>query len=194
MTGYDEILAFWLDEIGPEGWYAGTDAVDRACRERFLDCWRDLSGGGFKDWLTNARGGLAYVVVADQFPRNIHRGTGKSFATDPLARKAAATALDHGWDLEIAGLARQFFYMPFVHSENDEDQARAVNLFRARLPEGSENLFHARAHQRIIREFGRFPFRNKALGRDNTPAEEAFMQAGAYREFVRRMRAEEQAS
>lgn len=188
MTNPEDVLEFWLEEIGPEGWYAGTAKVDDACRDRFGATWQDLHDGRLEDWAKTARGALAYLIVADQFARNIHRGNGKSFATDSKARAVARKAIERDWDLEFGSPVRQFFYMPLEHSENDVDQALAVRLFSERLPESPENLLHAKAHQAIIRRFGRFPFRNGALGRDSTAAEEEFMTKGAYKAFVADMR------
>lgn len=183
----DDVLAFWLNEVGPKGWFAATSAVDDAVRSRFSGLWRVAADGGISDWADTARGALAYLIVTDQFPRNMFRGKPDAFTTDALAREVARAALDAGFDRQIAGDERQFFYMPFGHSEETGDQELAVALIAARLG-AEEHVLHARAHREVIRRFGRFPFRNAVLGRVNTAAEQAFLDAGAYPALVRQMR------
>lgn len=192
-TGPEEVLGFWLDEIGPAGWYAGTGAIDAACRARFLPAWEALHGGRLEHWLSGSRPALAYLIVADQFSRNIHRGRAEAFATDARARAAARRALESGWDMEVPAPGRQFFYMPFEHSEDMRDQDRAVALMAERLASEPGHLLHARAHREMIRRFGRFPLRNAALGRENTPDEAAFIAAGGYGALVAQMEEAERA-
>jgi uncharacterized protein (DUF924 family) len=132
---------------------------------------------------------LAYLVICDQLARNMHRGTALAFATDARALAAARQAVEAGWDMGAPEPERQFFYMPFEHSENTADQELAVRLLTERLASDPEMALHARVHQAIIAQFGRFPFRNAALGRDTTPAEAAFMAAGGYAAEVARLRA-----
>ncbi|MBI1418396.1 MAG: DUF924 family protein [Limimaricola sp.] len=177
----DTVLQFWLDEVGPAGWYAAGEALDNEVRARFAASWDEMMEGAFGLWLTYPGGALAYLILTDQFPRNMFRDTGKSFASDAVARAAAKAAIDHDWDLMIHEPARQFFYMPLMHSETLTDQDRAVRLFCARMPEtGENNRLHARAHRDVIRRFGRFPTRNAALGRVNTPEEAAWLRDGGY--------------
>lgn len=189
MTNPVEVLGFWLDEVGPEGWYAGGEDLDGECRDRFGDLVDAARSGGLDHWVEGPVGTLAYLVLTDQLPRNIHRGTALAFAADPLARAAARKAIDLGWDMQVPEPDRQFFYLPFEHSEDAADQALAVDLIGARLAENPESLLHARAHQEIIRRFGRFPFRNAALGRETTAQEAAFLAEGAYGALVEEMRA-----
>lgn len=183
-----EVLDFWLGEIGPEGWYAGTAEVDDACAARFAEDWQALRDGGLDHWADGTVGTLAYLVIADQFARNIHRGTGLAFATDAQARAAARTALEHGWDLAAPEPERQFFYMPFEHSEDIADQDLAVRLMQERMASAPEMALHARAHREMIRRFGRFPGRNAALGRDSSAEEAAFLAEGGYPALVRQLR------
>ncbi len=191
MSDPVEVLDFWLGELGPEGWYAGGAAVDAQCRDRFLDLWQAARDGGLEHWVDGPVGSLAYLVVTDQFSRNIHRGTALAFATDDRARAAADAAIRAGWDLKAPEPERQFFYLPFEHSEDPGDQDRCVVLVAERLPEtGAENLLHAHAHREIIERFGRFPFRNEALGRQSTPDEQAFLADGGYGAVVRRLKDE----
>jgi uncharacterized protein (DUF924 family) len=185
------VLDFWLGELGPEGWYAGGEEIDRLCRERFLDLWQAAREGGLEHWVEGTVGSLAYLVVTDQLPRNIHRGTALAFATDAQALAAAKRAVAEGWDMGAPEPERQFFYLPFMHSETPADQAAGETLMRDRLPgTGAGNVLHARAHREIITRFGRFPARNAALGRADTPEEEAFVAGGGYGSVVRRLEAE----
>ncbi len=183
----DEVLKFWLDEVGPDGWYAGGEELDRKITERYLTLWEEGRAGGLTHWRTTAKGTLALVIVLDQFPRNMFRGSSKSFATDQQARATAKWALQRGLDRYIARPQRQFFYMPLEHSESAADQAISVASFVEGMPE-AELLIHARAHREIIRRFGRFPFRNEVLGRVTSKAEQAFLDAGAYRGVVEALR------
>jgi len=189
MSDPIEVLEFWLGEIGPEGWYAGGEALDDECRARFLDLWQAAHEGGLEHWVDGTVGTLAYLVICDQLARNMHRGTDLAFATDARALAAARQAVEAGWDMGAPEPERQFFYMPFEHSENTADQELAVRLLTERLASDPEMALHARVHQAIIAQFGRFPFRNAALGRDTTPAEAAFMAAGGYAAEVARLRA-----
>lgn len=188
MSDPIEVLDFWLGEIGPEGWYSGTAEVDDACAANFTELWQALHDGGLEHWVEGTVGTLAYLIVADQFSRNIHRGKPESFATDAQARAAARRALEAGWDLDAPEPERQFFYMPFEHSEDPEDQALAVELMKTRMPADPEMLLHARGHQEMIRRFGRFPLRNAALGRENTAAEAEFLAAGGYVTLMTQLR------
>lgn len=182
----DDVLDFWLREIGEDGWYKGGADIDDACR-RFLPLVESAREGGLLEWLDGPHGALAYLVLTDQFPRNLYRGSALAFASDVRARAAARQALSAGWDMATAEPERQFFYLPFEHSEDLADQDLCVRLMSARLPGGVENVLHARVHREVILRYGRFPFRNVALGRTNTPEEQAFLDAGAYPALVRAM-------
>ena len=176
-----QIRDFWLDEVGPKGWYVVDDTLDQSIRDRFLHVWEEAIEGGCGLWLTDPKGALAYLILTDQFPRNMFRGDGRSFATDRSARAAAKAAIDRDWDRAIGEPARQFFYMPLIHSENLVDQDRGVRLIHSRLEnEGGSTLVHAKVHRSIIRQFGRFPFRNAVLDRTTTQAEQQFMDDGGY--------------
>ncbi|MEJ6398676.1 DUF924 family protein [Yoonia sp. 208BN28-4] len=191
MRSVEEINRFWLEETGPKGWYEQSDALDTKITDMFRDTWEEAREGACGLWLTDRHGAMAYLILTDQFPRNMFRGQGKAFATDGNARAAAKVAIDRKWDLQWEEPARQFFYLPLMHSESLVDQDRCVRLVRDRMPEtGNSTLLHARAHRRVIRAHGRFPFRNEALGRDDTAAEKAFMAEGAYGAIVRELQAE----
>lgn len=177
----DDINRFWLDEVGPKGWYEQSDALDATIRQRFLPTWEKAEEFG-AEWSGTREGALAALILTDQFPRNMFRDDPRAFATDPLARRIADLAIANGFDLATPEPARQFFYMPFEHSEDLSDQNRAVELFSEFMP--GESLVHAKAHRDTIAKFGRFPWRNKALARAPSPAEDQVMQAGGYGAIV----------
>ena len=188
MSDPIEVLDFWLGEIGPQGWYAGTPDIDAAVKDRFADLWQAAHEGGLDHWTEGTVGTLAYLIVADQFPRNLHRGTALAFATDPAALVAAKKAVAMGWDLNAPEPERQFFYMPYEHSEDPADQTLAVQYLTDRLASNPDMALHARAHQEIIRRYGRFPTRNTALGRTSTPEEQSYLDAGGYIAIVNQLR------
>ncbi|MBR9651819.1 DUF924 family protein [Thalassovita aquimarina] len=188
MVRAEEVLSFWLDEVGPSGWYATDEKIDNTIRDRFGAAWKAACDGAYSLWLTYPSGALAYIILMDQFPRNMFRGQAEAFASDAAAMAAAKNAIDHKWDMKIDEPARQFFYMPLMHSENLCDQERCVRLMCERMPEtGAANLIHAKAHRDVIREFGRFPYRNQALHRHDTAHETEFLAAGGYGSKVRQL-------
>ena len=190
MVAPEEVLSFWLDEVGPSGWYKSSGTLDQQVRDKFQAAWENAREGAYGLWLTYPTGVLAYIILTDQFPRNMFRGEARSFATDRQALAAAKVAIHRKWDMRIDEPARQFFYLPLMHSENLCDQERCVRLLCERMPEtGANNLLHARVHREVIRQFGRFPYRNEALARHSTSSEEDFESNGGYgatlREFKR---------
>ncbi len=190
MARPEDVLSFWLDEVGPAGWYTQNDALDAKITERFEPVWERARDGGLSLWMTYPSGALAYLILTDQFPRNIFRGTAKAFATDRAALAFSKIAVERNWDQKIDCPARQFFYMPMMHSECISDQERCIRMFTTRMEdEDNSNLLHAQAHRDVIRRFGRFPFRNEALERRTLETEEAFLAAGGYGATVREMQA-----
>ena len=182
MTDFDNItpsgiLAFW-HEAGRERWYKRDDAFDAEVRRRFLPLWQKAAAGDLAAWETSDDGALALVIVLDQFPRNMFRGTPQAFASDALARDAARRAIARGVDRRIDPLLLEFLYMPFMHSEHLDDQLHCVALFEN--TDNTENQKYARQHADIIRRFGRFPHRNRLLGRDTTEEEQAFLDSGGF--------------
>lgn len=156
-----------------EAWFTVDPAFDQAVRERFLDDHRRAADGALDGLAATAKGALALVVMLDQFPRNMFRGTAAAFATDPKALAIADAALARVLDRTLRPVQRLFLYLPFEHSERLADQERSVVLFEAL---GDAKLLDvAVRHRDIIRRFGRFPHRNKALGRASTPEEAAFL-------------------
>lgn len=171
-----EVVRFWAD-AGPCRWFRRDDAFDAEFRRRFLAAHEAAAAGRLAGWGATAEGALALVLLLDQFPRNAFRGTSRVYATDAMAREAANAALAAGHDQQVAGDLRQFFYLPFMHSEDLRDLERCVALNGAI---GGEPLRWARHHRDVVARFGRFPHRNAVLGRDSTPDEERFLADGGF--------------
>lgn len=180
-TEQEGVLRFWLDEVGPARWYKRDDALDAEIRARFEALWRRAGQGGCDEWMLTPGGALALLIVLDQFPRNMFRGTADAYGTDRRALSAARLAIDRGHDRAMPEPGRLFFYMPLEHSERLADQEHCVRLIRMNMPQtGAEPLEHAKKHRAVIRRFGRFPSRNAALGRRDTEAEKAYRAEGGY--------------
>jgi uncharacterized protein (DUF924 family) len=171
-----EVVRFW-SEAGPRRWFKRDDAFDAEFRDRFLAAHEAAAAGGWMDWRDTAEGALALVLLLDQFPRNAFRGSARVYATDALARDVADAAIHAGFDRQVDGELRQFFYLPFMHSEDLADLQRCVRLNEA---VGGEPLRYARHHCGIVARFGRFPHRNALLGRASTPEEERFLAEGGF--------------
>ncbi|MGZ3217887.1 DUF924 family protein [Paracoccus sp. T5] len=168
-----QVLDFWFsDEMRPN-WFAKSDQVDARIREDFADTYTAAHDGQLDGWMEDADSALAMVIALDQFPRNIFRGSPRSFESNDLALRHAKAALDRGHDQQQSPERRQFLYLPFMHSEELADQERSVQLYEAL---GNEHSLHfARDHRDIVARFGRFPHRNAVLGRDSTPEEAEFL-------------------
>jgi uncharacterized protein (DUF924 family) len=175
MSQPPDIVTFWRD-AGPAKWFAKDAAFDTDLRSRFLDEHFAAARRERETLLADANGALALILLLDQVPRNVFRDSAHAFATDPLAREYAHHALAAGLDLRIEPGLRVFFYLPFEHSEAIDDQDRSVALC---ADMGDANyLKYAEAHREVIRRFGRFPHRNRALARVNTAEEQAWLDAG----------------
>ncbi|NYT81472.1 DUF924 family protein [Alcaligenaceae bacterium] len=170
------ILAFWR-EAGPEKWFMKSDAFDLMFRDRFLDLHMAAARRQLDDWAHCAEGALALLILLDQLPRNAFRGTAHMYATDELALHFAQRMVDKELDQQIPADLRVFCYLPFMHSERLDLQEKSVALYRIL---GGSSLPFAEEHLDIIRQFGRFPHRNPMLGRETTPAEQAFIDAGGF--------------
>lgn len=174
----DEVLSFWR-EAGPDRWFAKDDAFDQACRDRFTPTYEAAARGDLNEWELTPEGALAIVLLLDQFPRNMFRGTRQVYKTDPVALMAADRAIERGFDTKVDPSFRRFFYLPFMHSESLRHQERSVTLNEALGEEDS--IKWARHHHDVIARFGRFPHRNAILGRETTPDEEAFLREDSFR-------------
>jgi uncharacterized protein (DUF924 family) len=169
LPSRDDVLAFWFAD--PGRWWRKDAVFDAEVRARFLGLHAAIAAGACGEWPETPRGALAYVIVLDQFSRNIFRDSARMYETDEIALAAARRALDRGFDQELSDDERMFLYMPFMHSENIADQERCVTLFSPL----EQWVRYAEQHRNIIREFGRFPHRNALLGRPSTPEELAFL-------------------
>lgn len=178
MTDASEIIDFWRD-AGPKAWFAKDEDFDAIVRAMFEETHHSAARGELSAWESSHQGALALLLLLDQFPRNMYRGSAHAFATDGLARQIANRAIDRGFDRIAGADMRPFFYLPFEHSERAEDQTRAVALFEAAADEN--NIKWAKLHADIIAKHGRFPHRNEALGRESTPEELAFLQSGGFK-------------
>ena len=172
-----DVVAFW-QKAGPDRWFKKNPAFDDEIRERFLTTYEVAAAGQLSVWEQSAEGTLALLILLDQFPRNMFRGEARAFATDPLARAITAGAIVRGFDSQVPKEMRNFFYLPFEHSEDLADQERCIALNKA--SGDGESLKWAEIHADIIRRFGRFPHRNAVLGRTTTPDEKAFLDSGGF--------------
>lgn len=171
-----KLLEFWYD-AGPSKWFAGGEKFDDKCRQ-YEALWERGAAGELDDWAQTASGTLALIILLDQIPRNIFRGDAKQFSTDAKAVRLSRYALEQRFDRAVMAPARAFFYMPFMHSEDLEDQRLCCDLFRQ--SDMKENYHYALVHMDPIARFGRFPHRNKLLGRDTTPEEKRYMETGGF--------------
>ena len=169
----EQILTFWFEECTPEDWFTADPARDTAMSVRFGDLHARAAAGELSDWGARGDGAMAEILLLDQFSRNIYRDKPEAFACDELARLRAKRALDHHYDEMAPDPWKIFFYLPFEHSESKPDQALALALI-SRLGDEAYTRY-AQSHKDIIDRFGRFPYRNKILGRESTPEETAFL-------------------
>lgn len=173
-----DVLDFWR-EAGPKAWFAKNGAFDDAIRTRFEPLHHAAARGELGAWEETAEGALALLLLLDQFPRNLYRGSAHQFATDPLARSIAARAIANGFDKAFEKDLRAFFYLPFEHSEDPADQAGSIVLYEAL---GDPELTKwAKLHADIINNFRRFPHRNACLGRQMTAEEAEFLASGGFK-------------
>lgn len=157
-------------------WFRGGAEFDRECESRFLGAHLAAARREHEHWMDDAEGALALLILLDQIPRNVFRDSGHAFASDGLALHYANRAVEAGLDVQVDPALRTFMYLPFEHSEAMADQRRSVSLFRTLGDEGY--LDYAVQHLDVIEKFGRFPHRNRALGRISTPEEQAWLEAG----------------
>ena len=173
----NDILGFWLG-AGPAKWFKKVAAFDEAIRLKFEPTHHRAARGEYDAWAATAEGALALLLLLDQFPRNLYRSSGHAFATDPKARALARAAVERGFDRQVEPTLRNFFYLPFEHSEDLADQDFGLALCAE--AGNADDLKWAGVHREIIARFGRFPHRNAALGRVTSPEEQAFLDAGGF--------------
>ncbi|HEB59542.1 MAG TPA: DUF924 domain-containing protein [Gammaproteobacteria bacterium] len=169
------VLDFWYREIDHARWFNAIPELDVQIRTRFEELSRRALAGALDHWRDSAEGCLALVILLDQFPLNMYRGSATAFAGEEPSREVAAHAIAQGFDRQLADEEKIFLYMPYMHSEELADQERAIALF-----EGAglvDNARWARHHRDIVARFGRFPHRNAVLGRHSTAEEEAWLQS-----------------
>ena len=186
------ILQYWFGDVDSLGrsdmlhsrrWFMKDDAFDREIAERFADTYADVRGGLREAWLDDPRGRVAYVIVLDQFARNMFRGTARAFEGDRQALAAAVEGVARHDDAELTVSERSFLYMPYMHSEDIDMQDRSVALFTELAANAPSELRgsmvaavqYAEKHHEVVARYGRFPHRNTVLGRESTPEEIAFI-------------------
>lgn len=172
-----DILDFWF-AAGWDKWWSKNDAFDAEIKRRFGVAYAEACAHKLDEWIDNAQGALALVILLDQFSRNLHRGDHRAWAQDGKALGLAREAIRRRYDVEVPVMARSWFYMPFQHAEDLATQIEGLAYF-ARLDDPEQMKF-AEEHADIIRRFGRFPHRNAVLGRRPTPEEESFLKDGGF--------------
>ncbi len=174
VTTAAEVLDFWFSDQMQPYWFAKSDQIDAQIGQRFADTYQAAHDGQLDGWIKDADSALALCIVLDQFPRNMFRGSPRSFESNRIALDHARKALELGHDQAQDPTRRQFFYLPFMHSEDLADQTTSVRLYEDL---GNQHSLHfAREHRDIVERFGRFPHRNAVLGRDSTPEEAVFLE------------------
>lgn len=168
----EKVLGFWFGELGPDGWFETREATDQLVRGRFGGLYESLFEAAPAMNFDSADEALAAIIVFDQFPRNMFRGQPRAFASDDIAAAIARKAVERELDQQVSEERRVFFYMPLMHAENLADQEHCVSLTSALT---GDTVKYAREHRDIIARFGRFPHRNRALGRESTPGERSFL-------------------
>ncbi len=169
------IIHFWFEDTAPQQWFQINPEFDALVSAEFSEIYEVAAAGDCADWKIDAPGCLALSLVLDQFPRNMFRGQGKAFATDKDALIISKHAIHRGFDQILTPMKRRFIYLPFMHSESLSDQKKSVELFGTMQVQDPMGYEHALRHYREIENFGRFPYRNKALGRENTPDEAEYL-------------------
>lgn len=174
------IIKFWFEDTKPQQWFQVSEEFDALIKENFEESYENATAGILDDWRSDSDGALALCILLDQMPRNMFRGTPKAFATDKNALVIAKYAISKGLDQVLSPTKRRFIYLPFEHSENLGDQKRSVELFEKIKNDDPLGYEYAVKHLDVVEKYGRFPHRNKILGRENTPEEEEYLaQPGA---------------
>jgi uncharacterized protein (DUF924 family) len=173
MTDFAEVINFWFSEPVKSKWFRSTVEFDAELKHRYEALWKSGCARELDNWQDHAKGALALVILLDQFPLNMYRDSPLGYSSEAQARDVSRLAIQQGFDKNLQNPEKAFLYMPFMHSEDIEDQNISVSLHES--GELENNLRFARHHQEIIRRFGRFPHRNKVLGRESTPEEISYL-------------------
>lgn len=181
MIGPDPVIQFWFVEHGYEDWFGGKPEFDLNLKQRFADLHAEVARGEAWSWRETPEGRLAELIVLDQFSRQLHRGSAEAFAQDKMALALAQEAVAGGHDMAVERDWVMFFYMPYMHAESLVVQNEGVRLFEATGNDDAAQ--YMRDHRDTVARFGRFPFRNAALGRQSTPEELAYMEQAGDRAF-----------
>ena len=168
-----EIIDFWFADDVKQKWFKSTPEFDGLIRQRYEETWELARAGTYDHWEQESESALALVIILDQFPLNMFREDARQYSTEAHARKIAGGAINRGLDNQLEAAQKAFLYLPFMHSESLEDQERSVALYQqAGL---DENLKYAQHHREIIKRFGRFPHRNRFLGRESSVEEMEYL-------------------
>ena len=181
MRTAEDVIQFWFVEHGNDDWFGGKPEFDARLAADFGETHPHVARGEAWQWRKTAEGRLAEIIVLDQFSRQLHRGSGKAFAQDKMALVLAQEAIAQGADQAVEPVRRAFFYLPFMHAESLVIQDEGIGLYEA-LGD-AEQLDYMRNHRDVVGRFGRFPFRNTALGRESTREELAYMAEQGDRSF-----------
>jgi uncharacterized protein (DUF924 family) len=181
MRTAEDVIHFWCVEHDKEDWFGGKPEFDARLEAEFGETHPHVARGEAWHWRRIPEGRLAEVIVLDQFSRQLHRGSAEAFAQDKMALVLAQEAIAAGADQIVEPVRRAFFYLPFMHAESLVSQDEGVKLYE-KLGD-AEQLDYMEKHREVIRRFGRFPFRNKALGRESTAEELAYMEEQGDRSF-----------
>ncbi len=174
-VAYQPVLDFWFTELTPQQWFRGGEELDRLMQQRFTPLLQQAERGELDSWAAVPRGCLALILLLDQFTRNIHRGQPQAFVQDPKAQRLVLDGIAQGWDKLLNMGERQFFYMPLMHAEDRALQKLSLQKFRELRDYADNILQFAKDHAAIVDQFGRYPHRNRVLGRENTGPEQEFL-------------------
>ncbi|HEY3517682.1 MAG TPA: DUF924 family protein [Gammaproteobacteria bacterium] len=173
---YRSVIDFWFRELSPQQWFTeGGPQLDERVRARFGALVEAARLGALDHWAASARGRLALIILLDQFPRHCFRGMPEAYASDTKAQTLAADGIEAGMDEQLNFAERQFFYMPLMHAEDRDLQALSLERFEALLEAAEAVVGFASGHRRLVYRFGRFPHRNRILGRASSPEEDEFL-------------------
>jgi uncharacterized protein (DUF924 family) len=176
IASFEDVLAFWFSEAQSSLWYANDDKFDAEIRQRFLSTYEAANSGTLDEWRNTPESMLALIILLDQFPRNMFRGSPPAFASDARAVNLTKEGIKRGFDRSLTEAQLDFFYMPLMHSE-------ALSDHDLLLEQGHGDSRYAQEHREIIARFGRFPHRNQTLGRESTVEEASYLASGSYPSF-----------